>query len=170
MKTDILLGVTFATGVVIGIMIERVREMKKKPKLVESKPVEPVPDIPRMERPVKPWDGVSMLDCMAFDTICTIQSPPEDAPVKPPYMITYDEMMYDFPEVDQVTLEYWQKDKVLAEDDDILIDEKERLLGECLKYIEDTSDNTCYVRNEELDINYEVVIYHSSYHEDVLGE
>lgn len=85
-----------------------------------------------------------------------------------PYVIDYDEYMDGPEEYERQVLYYYAEDRVLCEDDDSLIEDEEELVG--LDY-EDTLDmqTTAWVRNDSLNIIYEIHRIDDSYTQAVSG-
>lgn len=85
-----------------------------------------------------------------------------------PYLIDYDEYMDGVPGYDKQTLYYYAQDAVLCEDDDIVVDDEEGLVG--LDYEETLRMQTsAWVCNDRTRTLYEIHKIQSSYRADVLG-
>lgn len=71
---------------------------------------------------------------------------------------------------DKVTLYYYIEDDILATEEEEMIDDRERLVGDCLtKYgFVDNDEKTIYVRNTALSTDYEIVKVWSAF-SDVKG-
>lgn len=92
---------------------------------------------------------------------------------KGPFVISVDEFMADTAGNEQVNLTYFMKDRQLTDDMDILVEDVRKKVGfgNLEKFgVESGSDDTVYVRNIELGIDYEIVRDLGSYRETVLGD
>ena len=75
---------------------------------------------------------------------------------------------FDF--TNKSTLRYYQMDDILVDEDDTVIkaDEMENLIGwEAIEKLPETEKDVMYVRNEDLDIDYEIIIDHDCLYRDV---
>ena len=80
----------------------------------------------------------------------TITEPKED-----PYVIPSDEFGF-FEDYEEITLTYYADD-ILADDQDRIIKDKESIIGrDALSRLTNTDDETVYVRNEKLKVDYEI--------------
>lgn len=89
-----------------------------------------------------------------------------------PYIITHDEFYSGEPDYDTVSLTYYETDQVLCDERDQPIDEKDRMIGEdhLMRFGAGSKDrNTLYVRNQRLEIDYEITRSPGSYLEEVLA-
>lgn len=88
-----------------------------------------------------------------------------------PYIIHYDEFMGQEKEYDQVTLSYFEGDDVLADERDGTIDHPEEVIGpDNLKFGHGSKDNNIvYIRNDNVELEFEVVRSRGKYVEEVLG-
>ena len=103
-----------------------------------------------------------------FDYDEEVKSRTPDAP----YVITHDEYMEAEPEYNQVILTYYIGDDVLTDDKDQPIDETDATVGDdnLLRFGHGSKDNKIvYVRNDRLDLDFEILQSHGSYVEEVLG-
>jgi hypothetical protein len=90
-----------------------------------------------------------------------------------PYIIRQDEFLENDTGYEQLCLTYYVEDDTLAEQDDSIVDDVERMVGKAnLDRFGGVSndDNIVYVRNERMRAEYEVVRHHGSYKTVVLGE
>lgn len=97
-------------------------------------------------------------------------APPRD-PAKP-YIITVEEFMTDNEHYSKNTVNYYEYDNTVSSEDDSIVQNHESFLGsEFVKYVgwNAGGDHTVYVRNENLESDYEVLVSPGSYEEDVLG-
>lgn len=76
----------------------------------------------------------------------------------PPKLITSEDFG-SLQTFDTVSLMYYQGNDTLTTDDDEIVDDRRMMLGDCLtKYaFEDSDEKTIYVRNYELETDYEVI-------------
>jgi hypothetical protein len=88
-----------------------------------------------------------------------------------PYIIHLDEFMGHESEYDQCTFTYFEGDDVLADERDGHIDHPERVIGpDNLKFGHGSNDkNLVYIRNDNLGLEFEVVLSKGKYVEEVLG-
>lgn len=90
-----------------------------------------------------------------------------------PFIISVDEFMADDAGHEQINLTYFAMDKRLCDDRDILVEDVRSRVGfSNLDKFGGPSgnDDTLYVRNNRLKIDYEICRENSSYAQDVLGE
>ena len=79
----------------------------------------------------------------------------EEAETKDPYVISSDEFGF-FEDYEEITLTYYADD-ILADDQDRIIEDKESIIGrDALSRLTNTDDETVYVRNEKLKVDYEI--------------
>ena len=79
----------------------------------------------------------------------------EEAEPKDPYVISSDEFGF-FEDFETITLTYYADD-ILADDQDRIIEDKESIIGrDALSRLTNTDDETVYVRNEKLKVDYEI--------------
>jgi hypothetical protein len=100
---------------------------------------------------------------------------PTSKPVRTlPYVISFEDFCESEDAHDKITITYYAGDGVLVDEDEEIIDDVERLVGEnnlINKFGEGSDDpDVLYVRNERLAIDYEVIRQHTSYGEVVSGE
>jgi hypothetical protein len=89
-----------------------------------------------------------------------------------PYIISQEEFMENEPSYNQSTVTYYVKDDVLTDERDDVIEEVENVLGLDFKvsFGEGSSDeNSVHVRNERLQMDFEVMRDEDSYAQKVLG-
>jgi hypothetical protein len=89
-----------------------------------------------------------------------------------PYVISIDEYSEENTHYDKITLYFYEDDEVLTEDDEEAIDDPNALVGDYALncFGENSGDpEVVYVRNERLQIDYEVIRLSKSYQETVLG-
>ena len=79
----------------------------------------------------------------------------EEAETKDPYVISSDEFGF-FDDYEEITLTYYADD-ILADDQDRIIEDKESIIGrDALSRLTNTDDETVYIRNEKLKVDYEI--------------
>ena len=90
-----------------------------------------------------------------------------------PYVITYEEFQTDEENYDKITLTYYEEDDVLTSaDDDSIIPDHEWTVGQHNLHrfgMGSGSRNSVYVRNDQREADFEVVLNKSSYAEVVQG-
>lgn len=92
--------------------------------------------------------------------------------VSKPYIISQEEFMENAPDYIQNTVTYYRGDNVLADERDDPIEEIEKVVGlDCLvSFGKDSSDDRAvHVRNEVLQLDFEVLLHEGSYATEVLG-
>lgn len=90
-----------------------------------------------------------------------------------PYLISQEEFMANDPGYEQATLTYYEKGGVLTDQrDDVIDNPKDVLVPDFATRFgyESSDDNTVHVRNEKLQMDFEVCRSERSYEEDVLGQ
>lgn len=89
------------------------------------------------------------------------------------YIIHHDEFMENEPEFEQITLTYFEEDDVLADDKDEAIPDQDRVVHRTefeQKFGHGSKDNNIvYVRNENLNTDFEILRSTGSYAREVLG-
>lgn len=88
-----------------------------------------------------------------------------------PYIISHDEFFENTPQFNQVNVTYYEGDDVLADQTDQVIDDLEGTVSsDNLKFGHGSKDaNIVYVRNEPLELDFEVLHSDGKYAEEVLG-
>jgi len=89
-----------------------------------------------------------------------------------PYPISQEEFMVNDPGYIQSTLTYYSRDKILTDEREEPIEDFQNTVGEnfALHFGKDSSDeNTVHVRNERLQLDFEIVRSEGSYAVEVLG-
>lgn len=72
---------------------------------------------------------------------------------------------------DKVSLSYYTDDNVVSDEKDKVMDNAEEVLGRLQELFDgDEYPTVCYIRNDELEIDYEISIIEGSYRHEVLGE
>lgn len=94
---------------------------------------------------------------------------PDPKTLSGPTIISEEEYTSDW-RLEKVTITYYSGDETLADEDDTIIDDVDRLVSyEALKLLVDEDLDAVYVRNERVSIDYEVVLNNGRYSEIVLG-
>jgi hypothetical protein len=89
-----------------------------------------------------------------------------------PYIISVEEYNEGCKQYDKLTISYYEEDDTLADEGEEIIENPEEIVGEDTleRFGEDSDDpDIVYVRNEKLQIDYEIILMHKSYSETVLG-
>lgn len=88
-----------------------------------------------------------------------------------PFRITEEEFNSDYGTTDDETLTYYRLDSVITDHFDNPIEDPVKLIGKDVwESIDSVEDETIYVHNEELEMNFEIVVNDKlSYYRDVLG-
>lgn len=90
-----------------------------------------------------------------------------------PYILTQMEFMTAEAGYPQTTLTYYEKDEKLCDEHDEPLESVDATVGLDFKVnfgYESEDENTVYVRNERLGLDYEIVRHEGSYQKEVLGE
>lgn len=88
-----------------------------------------------------------------------------------PYPITAGEFCNTRTYYDKASLNYFAEDNVVADDRDEILENADRILGDLqAAFRESRSPAIAYIRNEELEIDYEISYVDGSYRRDVLHE
>jgi hypothetical protein len=86
-----------------------------------------------------------------------------------PYIIHRDEYFSNEMDYRQTTITFYEGDQILCDEQDAPIYNPEKIVG-VLRFGHGSQDvSICYVRNERLEAEYEVLIDHGYYQEEVLG-
>ena len=89
-----------------------------------------------------------------------------------PYIIHRDEYYEkgsDKPDYEQSTLEYYIGDSILTDDQDVPLYNPKLIVGELIFGHGSNDPSICYVRNETFKAEYEVLLNHGFFQEEVLG-
>ena len=87
-----------------------------------------------------------------------------------PYIISVDQFADEKDHYDKITINYYEEDDTLCEENEEIIEDPMMVVGEdtLTRFGEDSDDpDVVYVRNEKLEIDYEVICLHKSYAETV---
>ena len=84
---------------------------------------------------------------------------------KDPYLISYEDME-EHPELEKTTLMYYAGDRTLTTEDEELIEDVQKTVGNCLEIsdFENSDDRTIFVRNKVLGCDFEIVKVDGSYY------
>jgi len=96
----------------------------------------------------------------------------KDVPVDDPYVISLERFLQERNDFDKVRVYYYAVDDTLVYDNEDIIDDTDLLIGtDYLDWFGDASEDpyVVYVRNERIEIDFEVVRIEKSYAETVLG-
>lgn len=101
----------------------------------------------------------------------------EEEPLPPrdtgrPYVISHDEFMSNDDEYEQVQVTYWEGDDVMADDRSQPIPDVESLVGEenLVRFgLQSKDRNIVYVRNEEREMDFEIVRSTGKFAQEVFG-
>lgn len=83
-------------------------------------------------------------------------------------VISMEEFMNDTSGYDRLTINYYEEDNTLADENEEIITNIENLVGDEALYFED-NENVAYVRNNKIGALLEILLVHGSYARDVLG-
>lgn len=89
-----------------------------------------------------------------------------------PYVISYDEFTENPEHHEQITITYYARDNILADESDQPIDNTEYVVGDdnLTRFGHGSSDPmVVYIRNEKISTDFEIIHSESSYRKDVLG-
>lgn len=87
-----------------------------------------------------------------------------------PYIISNAEFLENAPEHEQHSITYYEKDEVLADSRDEVINEQELLGEDNIRFGHGSDDqNIVYIRNELLNVDFEVARSNGAYAHEVLG-
>jgi hypothetical protein len=94
------------------------------------------------------------------------------AECRAPYVITTEQFAEEMEHYDKLTIYYYDKDDTLTDENEEIITDVAAIIGDIgLSSFGDEFDEpeVVYVRNEKMEIDYEVIYMHKSYSETVLG-
>lgn len=95
--------------------------------------------------------------------------PPNPKKEKGPYLITAGEFCNNRTYYDKISLNYFSKDDVVADDRDEVMENADKILGDLQSlFATSRASSVIYIRNEELEVDYEVSFVDGSYREEVL--
>lgn len=139
-------------------------------KIVKSEKYDPTESEDGAEEVQGP-DGTIMLNEVLHSNVLA-QPLGEKANPDRPYIISQEEYMQNDPNYEQGTLTYYEKDQVLTDVREDVIDNADDVVGldSFSQFGHGSSDdNVVHVRNHRLQMDFEIVKSESSYAQDVLG-
>lgn len=87
-----------------------------------------------------------------------------------PYIIHVDEFFANEKGYIQSTLQYYQGDNILCDEQDVPVYNPEKIVGK-LEFGHGSNDpNVVYVRNEKLEVEWEILLDHGHFQTEVLGQ
>jgi hypothetical protein len=87
-----------------------------------------------------------------------------------PYIIHRDEYFSNEMDLDQSSLTFYVGDEILCDEHDVPVYNPEKVVGKIRFGYGSRDPSICYIRNEELGSEYEVIMDHGFYQTEVLGE
>ena len=90
-------------------------------------------------------------------------APKEDENVNRPYVITPEDFSENAEDYEVVSLNYYADGVVTDENDDLLDDIEETIGLESLEHFGEYEDDSVYVKNDDLEILYEILLDHRKY-------
>lgn len=87
-----------------------------------------------------------------------------------PYIIHRDEYMDNELDYDQSTLTFYVGDEILCDEQNVPVYNPDKIVGKIRFGYGSRDPSICYVRNEDLSAEYEILIDHGYYQQEVLGE
>ena len=85
-------------------------------------------------------------------------------PLPEPYIITPDQYVAEERDFEKVTVTWYVRNKVLVSEDDELVEIETSIGEEALEHFSEYMPNLVYVRNEKLEIDYEVILDEDEYY------
>jgi hypothetical protein len=86
-----------------------------------------------------------------------------------PYVIHQDEFVSNESGFHQDTLTYYERDDIMADSDDTPLYDYKKLMGDLLFGHGTNDPNVVYIRNEKLELEWEILLHTGSFSEEVLG-
>ena len=97
--------------------------------------------------------------------------PEEDEKDSGPYPITAAQFCNSRSYYDKVSLNYYAEDDVVSDERDKVMENAEEVVGRLQEMFDGMEyPSICYIRNEELEIDYEISVIDSSYRREILHE
>lgn len=87
-----------------------------------------------------------------------------------PYIIHRDEYFSNEMDLTQASLTFYVGDEILCDEQDVPVYNPEKVVGKIIFGHGSQDPSICYVRNEALEAEYEILIDHGFYQQEVLGE
>lgn len=81
-------------------------------------------------------------------------------------LITSERFQNEEPEFEKITLDFYEKDGVLADSYGDIVDIEQSIGIKAISYFQALGQEVIYIRNLDLGIDYEIVLEHSSYKEE----
>lgn len=88
-----------------------------------------------------------------------------DNPIRDIYVINAEQFAHEKYGYDKVTLFWWELERILTEEDMDILDVPDLLGYDWEQHIGEFEKDVVYVRNENLETDYEVVVQHESFYE-----
>lgn len=135
------------------------------PKVAYNKIVKDIPDDPKPED-FEPFEGTESDQEVIVKNIFQTERDPNK-----PYLISEEEFNQNDGEFNQINLMYYQKDDVLTDLHEDVVENAKETIGPDFKvnFGYKAEENYVHVRNEKLQLDFEIVLHEGSYLEDVLG-
>jgi hypothetical protein len=86
-----------------------------------------------------------------------------------PYIIHVDEYFANEKDYQQSTLQYYQGDNIICDETDVPLYNPEKIVGKLMFGHGSNDPNICYVRNEKLEMEWEILLDHGHFQTEVLG-
>ena len=86
-----------------------------------------------------------------------------------PYVVHQDEFFSNEMGFHQDTLTYYERDDIMVDSDDTPMYDYKKLMGDLLFGHGTTDPNVVYIRNEKLELEWEILLHTGSFSEEVLG-
>ena len=87
-----------------------------------------------------------------------------------PYIIHRDEFFSNEMDLSQSTLTFYMGDEILCDEQNVPVYNPDKVVGKIRFGYGSRDPSICYIRNEDLQAEYEVLIDHGYYQQEVLGE
>lgn len=87
-----------------------------------------------------------------------------------PYIIHRDEYDEMLDEYRQCALTYYEGDNIFTDEHDVPVYDAETIVGKVIFGHGSEDPSICFVRNEKLEADFEIILDHGSYQQEVLGE
>ena len=121
-----------------------------------------------------PFEGANVFESLSKEGAMDFDYETEVAERSPdkPYVITKEEFMLNETSFQQTTVTYYEGDDVLADENEQMINEKDRTVGEdnLYRFGAGSGDGKIvYVRNDRLELEFEIIEHMGKFYEEVLG-
>lgn len=145
-------------------------------------------DLNKLAKGMKSWENEQPHNQNFEEYLAAMESPEEDeeededeedpfeydpiGDLKMPHLINAGEFNNTKSYYEKISLNYFTEDDVLADDRDQIIDDRSILNADYFfapgsKLLK---EDLVYIRNDEVEVDYEISIVHKNFHRDVLGE